>query len=243
MTTRSPQPSLRPAHAAATLVALPPTLQPHAVLALAPPTDRARSVSVSAAIYAVIAGGVLWAAHAAPEVIKRVMPTGPIVLIAPMANPAPAHPFVKPATKPVADPTVKPPVTQQIPDTPPVLPTEDHSGDPPAPPAQPTGPSTTGQNASASGPISLSGESVRILHSVTPVYPPLAKMAHRQGEVVVRMTIDTAGVPTDVEAVSGQDVFTIPALQAARQWRFAPATQNGQAVPATFLLTLKFVLR
>ncbi|MDE3034166.1 MAG: TonB family protein, partial [Acidobacteriota bacterium] len=33
------------------------------------------------------------------------------------------------------------------------------------------------------------------------------------------------------------------ALRAARQWRFEPARINGQAVPASFRLTLNFRLR
>lgn len=242
MTTLSRQPSLRPAPAAA---GLPPTLQPHAVLSVAPPTDRTRSLAVSGAVYLLVAGGLAWFAHAAPQILKPLpLPVGPVVLINPLANPLPPQPFVKPQVKPATVPDTPPVVSQQIPDTPPTLPTADHSHDAPAQtpsgPAQPAGPATT---ASPNGPVNLSGDSVRILHSVTPVYPPLAKMAHKQGQVVIRMTIDTAGNPTDVQAVSGEDIFKLPALQAARQWRFAPATQNGQPVPATFLLTLNFVLR
>jgi len=61
--------------------------------------------------------------------------------------------------------------------------------------------------------------------------------------VVIRMTIDERGLPSDVQAVSGIPVLQAPALRAARQWRFEPARQNGQPVAATFLLTLNFVLR
>lgn len=239
MTTLSHQPGLRPA-----LAALPPTLQPHAVLSLAPPVDRARSFAVSAGVYALLAGGLIWAAHAGVQVIQKLPPTiGPVVI----GEPAPPTPV--PAQAHPATPTKAPLLPQQvmpkdsIPDVAPPLDTTDHSGDPPLQPVQASGPSTNANATTNAGPISLSGDSVRILHSVTPVYPPLAKMAHRQGQVVIRMTIDTDGIPTDVQAVSGQDVFTLPALQAARQWRFAPATQNGQPVPATFLLTLNFVLR
>ncbi len=244
MTTLSHQPGLRPAHAAASsLAALPPTLQPHAVLSLAPPTDRTRSLAVSAAIYAILVGGVIWVAHAGVTAIQKPpINIGPVVIGDP-APPAPiqaqAHPTT-PTTPVVARPVLP---HDLIPLNPPPLDLTDHSGEPPAPPAQPTGTGPAGDAGTASSPVSLSGDSVRILHSVTPMYPPLAKMAHLEGQVVVRMTIDTAGIPTEVEAVSGKEVFTQPALQAARQWRFAPATQDGQPVAATFLLTLNFVLR
>ncbi|HTL97433.1 MAG TPA: hypothetical protein VL181_01390, partial [Holophagaceae bacterium] len=79
MTTLFRQPGLRPAQAPA---ALPPTLQPHAVLSLAPPTDRARSAAFSAAIYALLAGGVILLARAGTAIASRPpIATGPTVYI------------------------------------------------------------------------------------------------------------------------------------------------------------------
>ncbi len=239
MTTLSHQPSLRPA-----LASLPPTLQPHAVLSLAPPVDRARSFAVSAGVYALLAGGLIWAAHTGVQAIQTLPPAiGPVVIGVPSPpTPVPVQPHpATPSKAPVMPQQVVP--KDLIPDVAPPLDTTDHSGEPPLQSVQASGPGPNATTATNAGPISLSGDSVRILHSVTPTYPPLAKMARRQGQVVIRMTIDTGGIPTDVQAVSGEDVFTLPALQAARQWRFAPATQNGVAVPATFLLTLNFVLK
>ena len=239
MTTRFNQPSLRPAPD------LPPGLQPHAVLALAPPTDRRRSAAMSAAVYALLAGGVVWAAHAGAAVIKQTGIThGPIVIIDPakaITSPAQPHPAAVAPKVPVLPVISKvAPPSDAIPDTPTPMPTVDHSTDAPATPVATSTPASTGTDG---GPISLSSDAVRVLHQVNPQYPPLAMAAHLQGQVVVRMVINAQGVPIQAEAVSGPEVFKGPAMRAAQQWRFQPATQGGQAVPATFLLTLNFVLR
>ena len=84
---------------------------------------------------------------------------------------------------------------------------------------------------------------VRILSQVQPVYPSLARAARVQGPVVLRMTIDTLGVPTDVQVASGHPALQAEAMRAARLWRFAPAMVNGQALSATFQLTIIFSLR
>lgn len=240
MTTQSHLPGLRPA-----LSGLPPTLQPHAVMAIAPPTDRRRSAALAAGVYALLAGGVIWFARAAPAVVNTMPPQDRVVIYqdpgptqAPPVGPvAPTHP---------SDPihlTVTPPtLVDPIPETPtnPFNPTT--SFDPPAVLQNPAsiGPAS---EAAGGGPLAISGDAVRVLRQVSPAYPPLAIAARKQGEVVVRMVIDPTGVPVSAEAVSGPQVFFGPAVAAARQWRFSPATQNGQAVPATFLLTLKFILR
>jgi protein TonB len=57
------------------------------------------------------------------------------------------------------------------------------------------------------------------------------------------MVIDGMGVPTTVTVLSGPPQFQAEALRAARQWRFTPARQNGQAVEAAFNLTLQFRLK
>ena len=237
MTTLFRQPSLRPA-----LRDLPPTLQPHAVLSLAPPTDRRRSAALSAAVYALLAGGVILLAKAAPAIVAHPpMDLHPVVILDPGPTVAPSqpHPVSTPKTPPVTQ--VVPPVAPPIPtDAPSQLPTTDHSQDPPSSPVPSTAAAAPG---SGGEPISVSMDALRVLRQVDPRYPPMAKMAHLQGQVVLRMTIDDQGVPAQVDAVSGPAGLRASALDAARQWRFEPARQDGQAVPATFLLTLNFVLR
>ncbi len=240
MTMLSLQPRLRPAPSYA---GLPPTLQPHAVLSLAPPTDRRRSLAMSMAVYALVAGGLFWLGRTRSVQVPILHPVGPEVIL----DPAPLHPMVVPthAVAPSKVPDVptldRSALTRpnDIPETPVALPTQDLSNDPPSSPVS----SQTDTPTTQGGPITLSGDSVRVLHQVDPIYPALAMAAHLQGQVVVRMTIDEHGQPSDVEAISGPQAFQGPALKAARQWRFEPARQDGQPVAATFLLTLNFVLR
>lgn len=236
MTTLTLQPGLRPAQ-------LPPTLQPHAVLSLAPPTDRRRSALISAAVYTLLGGGLLWIGRVRAEAKPVFHPMGPVVIL----DPAPFQPAL-PAFHPVAQShaevpvLVHPPVlaSQVIPETPGALPSQDLSHEVLFPPVSNPADGTTG---TGSAPITLSGDAVRVLHQVDPVYPTLAMAAHLQGQVVIRMTIDERGLPSEVVAVSGPRVFQEPALRAARQWHFEPARENGRPVPATFLLNLNFVLR
>jgi protein TonB len=84
---------------------------------------------------------------------------------------------------------------------------------------------------------------VQVLHRVDPVYPALARLVGAQGDVVLRMTIDAKGLPSEVKVVSGPEALRAEALRCARQWRFTPALMGGEAVPAAFNLTLRFMLR
>ncbi len=92
-------------------------------------------------------------------------------------------------------------------------------------------------------PVEISMAQVQILHQAEPVYPAMARIIKIHGDVVVRMTIDTTGAPADVKVVSGPEPLRPEALRCARLWRFTPARINGEAVPAAFNLTLRFVLR
>lgn len=237
MTTLTLQPSLR-------LAPLPPTLQPHAVLNLAPPTAKGRSLAMATVVYAVLGGGLLWLARSGAVRVLRTPPTvGPVVLLESPPRVESVLPHAAPSSKVQDVPAVAPPL--DIPDTPAVMPVKNLSGEPPAfTPPGPASPQTAEPGTGmGGGPISLSGDAVRVLHQVNPVYPPLAMASHQQGKVVIRMVIDEQGLPVDVQAISGLPSLQVPALRAARQWRFEPARQNGEAVSATFLLTLNFVLR
>ena len=75
--------------------------------------------------------------------------------------------------------------------------------------------------------------------------PPHFALAHSMGgAVMLRIDIDARGVPTDVQVVerSGDRdrAFDRAAIEAARQWRFQPATRNGEPVAATVQLPVEF---
>jgi outer membrane biosynthesis protein TonB len=66
-----------------------------------------------------------------------------------------------------------------------------------------------------------------------PMYPPLARPARIQGQVVLRLTTN-GHVATDVTVVTGHPLLVQSALENARQWKFA------DHVPGTFEVTFKY---
>jgi TonB family protein len=86
-------------------------------------------------------------------------------------------------------------------------------------------------------------EAVALLTTrVAPVYPALARQARIQGDVVVRLTIDEGGVPTDIRLVSGHPMLSPAALDAVKQWRFRPYEVDEKAVEADTRITVRFRL-
>ncbi len=86
-------------------------------------------------------------------------------------------------------------------------------------------------------------EAVALLTTrVAPVYPALARQARIQGDVVVRLTIDEGGVPTDIRLVSGHPLLSPTALDAVKQWRFRPYQMDEKAVEADTQITVRFRL-
>lgn len=235
---------------------LPPTLLPHAIAASAPPSDRMRSLLFAGTVYLALAGSGILLSRARPAVVlppMRTDPPQPIVnvVLDPLAPAPPIHlPSAGPAsassdlpalpTAPLLPPgTLQDQVPEGIPSG---IPRQDLSGF--RPPAGPRSvPSGTGEGCGPAVIRSVDVSELHVLRQVTPAYPSMARMAHIQGPVVLQMTIDTQGVPTDVRVVQGHPVFHEEAVRAARQWRFEPAHVDGQAVPATFQLTLNFRLQ
>lgn len=77
-----------------------------------------------------------------------------------------------------------------------------------------------------------------------PPYPPSKLLAEEEAVLKLRLTIDARGRVVAVEAVGNADpVF----LDAARRhllahWRYQPATDDGQPISSTMLITLRFEL-
>jgi len=75
-------------------------------------------------------------------------------------------------------------------------------------------------------------------HVVPADYPPRAV---GDGAVLLDVTVDGNGAPTDTEIKSSSPAFEAAAWVAARLWSFRPAQRNGRPVPAhTYIL---FVFR
>ena len=75
-----------------------------------------------------------------------------------------------------------------------------------------------------------------------PVYPPEARDARAEGNVVVQITVDEQGNVIDARAVSGHPLLQAAAVDAARQAKFSPTLINGQPVKVSGTLTYNFSL-
>lgn len=69
----------------------------------------------------------------------------------------------------------------------------------------------------------------RVIKRKQPDYPDEMRDRNKQGEAMVEMLINPAGVVTHVRAVSSTNAyFAIEAERAASYWRFEPARKNGK---------------
>lgn len=82
-----------------------------------------------------------------------------------------------------------------------------------------------------------------VLTRVEPKYPQIAIQAHKEGMVVLQCTINRDGRIRDVEVVQSTfPAFNQPAIDAVRQWTFAPGTLHGRPVDTIFYFTVNFTL-
>ncbi len=81
-----------------------------------------------------------------------------------------------------------------------------------------------------------------LVHRAEPPYPPLARAARIQGEVVLSAIINTNGEITNLQLISGHPMLVPAALTAVKQWRYKPYLLNGQPVEVETTITVIFAL-
>ena len=80
----------------------------------------------------------------------------------------------------------------------------------------------------------------RLLKSVPPIYPQLARTNHAAGDVVLDALIDANGNVTELKVVSGLPLLRQAAMDAVRQWKYDPARLNGRPVPVHLEARVRF---
>jgi TonB family protein len=80
----------------------------------------------------------------------------------------------------------------------------------------------------------------RLIKSVPPVYPALAKTNRLNGDVILDALVDEAGKVTDVSVVSGPTLLRGAAMEALRSWKYEPAQLDGRPVSMHLTVTVKF---
>jgi len=82
------------------------------------------------------------------------------------------------------------------------------------------------------------------IQSVRPVYPPLALKMGMQGDVTLKIIVDSEGNVSRAEIVGSSGAeFDQEALKAVKQSRFEPAQKDGQNVAAEFNYIYRFRLQ
>jgi protein TonB len=133
-------------------------------------------------------------------------------------------------------PQERPQVVETAPPTP-TLPAPIDEGTQPAMPIA-DAPAASAPFALAPGeqPVPIKGQ------TPPPRYPGAALRRGESGTVLVRVEVDTAGMPAGVALVqrSGSRDLDRAAMEAVRAWRFHPAQRNGQAIAASLVIPIDF---
>jgi protein TonB len=158
-----------------------------------------------------------------PQPIRK--PPLPAPLIAAAASPAPA-PFLVPAV-PEPEPEPEPEPVQAI--APPAPAAVQAPAAPPAPPPAPK---------------IIPASAVQYLEPPAPEYPRLSRRHAEAGRVTLRVYVDTAGAPRNVQIATSSGFARLDdaALAAMQSARFKPYTENGQPTAGWTLVPIDFEL-
>jgi protein TonB len=200
-------------------------------------TPGQRRVMIAAIVAAHAAGA--WGLMQISAVREAVLETAPLFvdLIAPPMPPAPPAPPPPPTPQPIV--RKPPPPVPVIAAAPSPAPSTFVVAEPKpepvviaAPPAPPIVVAAPVPPAPPPAPKNLSASAVQYASTVEPEYPRLSRRNAEAGRVTVRVFIDEAGTPRQVQVgkSSGFERLDASALAAVLRFRFKPPTENGQPV-------------
>jgi len=81
-----------------------------------------------------------------------------------------------------------------------------------------------------------------LIRRVQPEYPPIARSARIQGQVVLAAVISKEGTIENLRALAGHPMLVQAALEAASQWRYRPYILNNEPVEVETQITVNFSL-
>ncbi|MGA3042550.1 MAG: energy transducer TonB [Bryobacteraceae bacterium] len=85
-------------------------------------------------------------------------------------------------------------------------------------------------------------QKAKLVQHVEPVYPPLAMQARISGVVHLNAVIGKDGTVQNLTVASGHPLLVPPAMEAVKQWVYAPTLLNGQAVEVVTQVEVEFRL-
>jgi TonB family protein len=80
----------------------------------------------------------------------------------------------------------------------------------------------------------------KLLKAANPVYPPEAMTNYITGDVKAEVAVDASGRVGEVKVLSGPQALREAAVQALKEYEYAPATQGGKAVGSKAVEVVKF---
>jgi len=81
-----------------------------------------------------------------------------------------------------------------------------------------------------------------IIKKVQPPYPPLARQARIQGQVILQAEISKDGSIENLRLISGHPMLAPAAIEAVKQWRYKPYLLNGEPVAVETTVMVNFSL-
>jgi TonB family protein len=81
-----------------------------------------------------------------------------------------------------------------------------------------------------------------LMYEVAPKYPPLARSARVQGQVVLDVVIGKDGSVSDIRAENGHPWLIPAAIDAVKHWRYKPYKINGKPVEVDTKVIVNFTL-
>jgi TonB family protein len=101
------------------------------------------------------------------------------------------------------------------------------------------------QPVAPAAPLPVGGDvkTAKLISSVPPIYPTLARSRHIEGQVLVDALVDVNGRVSSMKVVSGPAMLHQSAMDAVRQWKYQAATLDGKAVPMHLTVTIQFKLQ
>jgi TonB family protein len=94
-------------------------------------------------------------------------------------------------------------------------------------------------------PLPIGGDvkAARLISSVPPVYPEIARSQRLGGNVQIDALVDTTGHVTSMKVVSGPPLLQKSAMDALSHWRYEPAQLNGEPEATHLTVTIGFKLQ
>lgn len=107
---------------------------------------------------------------------------------------------------------------------------------PPPPPPPPASAPVTPSEIKIGGNV----EAARLISSPAPDYPYAAKLANVHGDVTLNAVIGPDGKIENLSIVSGPPLLVTSAMDAVKQWVYAPTVLNGKAVKVDTQIIVHF---